>query len=207
MAHLHLYFFRASSFSKGQHPLSKQPCMLMTLFVVVFSKLVFLESFLENCSSWTSSLGTRRSYVKFPHSAQSRDTDSNRYKYYIYLPFQALDTDISLHGRGWACHPSWLFFQSPVLGVRPWLCLQAADKGDRGCRSASLVQTVLLTQDACIHSPSHICLIIIIITIRLSPNPSPLVKLSYRCRGTGQVFGCMYEKTHLEIYGQICILF
>ena len=106
MAHLHLYFFRASSFSKGQHPLSKQPCMLMTLFVVVFSKLVFLESFLENCSSWTSSLGTRRSYVKFPHSAQSRDTDSNRYKYYIYLPFQALDTDISLHGRGWACHPS-----------------------------------------------------------------------------------------------------
>ena len=88
MAHLHLYFFRASSFSKGQHPLSKQPCMLMTLFVVVFSKLVFLESFLENCSSWTSSLGTRRSYVKFPDSAQSRDTDSNRYKYVFTFHFK-----------------------------------------------------------------------------------------------------------------------
>ena len=41
-----------------------------------------------------------------PYSAQSRDTDSNRYKYCIYLPFQALGTDVSLHGRGWACHPS-----------------------------------------------------------------------------------------------------
>lgn len=61
MAHLHLYFFRVSGCSKGLHSLSKQPCMLMTLFDVVFSKLVFLESFLENCSSWISSLGTRRS--------------------------------------------------------------------------------------------------------------------------------------------------
>lgn len=80
--------------------------MLIALLIVVFSKLIFLESFLEIHSSWISSLGTRKSYVKFPHSLHKVGIQTNRYKYCIYLPFQALGTDISLHGRGWACHPS-----------------------------------------------------------------------------------------------------
>ena len=62
--------------------------MLIALLTVVFSKLVFLESLLENCSSWISSLGTRRSYVKFPHSLHKVGIQTNRYKYCIYFHFK-----------------------------------------------------------------------------------------------------------------------
>ena len=73
--------------------------MLIVLLTVVFSKLIFLEI----RSSWISSLGTRKSYVKFPHSLHKVGiqtlTDINTVFIFHFKPWAPTFLSMDVDGR------------------------------------------------------------------------------------------------------------